>query len=165
MYIIFLNTTGKQPQRHLYTEICIIQFIMLSQRKQVCLTLGWSSFVFSFCLLKERKEYLCFPSVFLTPSCWWVDISTWTPTPQGCLYLGPSPSVLDNSFFAESVRTSYNFLASFQIIFNLEHGHIKFLDNFLSIIYYPYLLSTIYSRQERVNIKPPWHGSRGYNNE
>ena len=48
----------------------------------------------------------------LTPSCRWVDISTWTPTPQGCLYLGPSPSDLDNSFFAESVLTSYNFLAS-----------------------------------------------------
>ena len=41
--------------------------------------------------------------------------------------------------------TSYNFLASLQIIFNLEHGQLKFLDNFL-------LLSTIYSRQERVNI-------------
>ena len=70
----------------------------------------------------------------LTPYCRWVDISTWTPTPHGCLYLGPSPSDLDNSFFAESVLTSYNFLASEQIIFNLEHGHL--LDNFLSIIYY-----------------------------
>ena len=38
--------------------------------------------------------------IHLTPSCRWVDISTWTPTPQSCLYLGPSPSVLDNSFFA-----------------------------------------------------------------
>ena len=38
--------------------------------------------------------------------------ATWTPTPQGCLYLGPSPSDLDNSVFAESVLTSYNFLAS-----------------------------------------------------
>ena len=55
---------------------------------------------------------------------------------QGCLYLGPGPSVLDKSFFAESVLTSYNFLASLQIIFNLEHGQLKFLDNFLSIIYY-----------------------------
>ena len=72
----------------------------------------------------------------LTPSCRWVDISTWTPTPQGCLYLGPSPSDLDNSFFAESVLTSYNFLASFLIIFILKHGHKNFLDNFLSIIYY-----------------------------
>ena len=44
---------------------------------------------------------------------------TWTPTPQGCLYLGPSPFDLDNTFFAESVLTSYNFLASLQIIFNL----------------------------------------------
>ena len=51
----------------------------------------------------------------LTPSCRWVDISTWTPTPQGCLYLGPSPSYLDNSFFAGSLLTSYNFLASLQI--------------------------------------------------
>ena len=73
-------------------------------------------------------------NVLLTPSCQWVDISTWTP--QSCLYLGPSPSVLDNSFFAKSVRTSYNFVASLQIIFNLEHGQIKILDNFLSIIYY-----------------------------
>ena len=64
---------------------------------------------------------------------------------QGCLYLGPGPSVLDKSFFAESVLTSYNFLASLQIIFNLENGQIKFLDNFF------YLLSSIYSRQERVN--------------
>ena len=57
------------------------------------------------------------------------------PYPTGLLiYLGPSPSVLDNSFFAESVLTSYNFLASLQIIFNLEHGQLKFLDNFLSII-------------------------------
>merc|ERR1712155_352313 len=72
----------------------------------------------------------------LTPSCRWVDISTWTPTPLGCLYLGHSPSVLDNSFFTESVRTSYNFLASLQLIFNLENGQLKFLDNFLSIIYY-----------------------------
>ena len=71
----------------------------------------------------------------LTPYCRWVDISTWTPTPQGCLYLGPSPSDLDNSFFAESVLTSYN-LASLQMIFNLEHDHIKILDNFLSIIYF-----------------------------
>ena len=47
-------------------------------------------------------------ALVLTPSCRWVDISTWTPTPQGCLYLGPSPSDLDNSFFAESVLTSYN---------------------------------------------------------
>ena len=47
-----------------------------------------------------------------------------------------------NSFFAKSVLT---FLASLQIIFNLENGQLKFLDNFL------YLLSTIYSRQERVN--------------
>ena len=39
-------------------------------------------------------------------------------------------------FFAESVLTSYNFLASLQIIFNLKHGHLKILDNFLSIIYY-----------------------------
>ena len=28
----------------------------------------------------------------LTPSCRWVDISTWTPTPHDCLYLGPRPS-------------------------------------------------------------------------
>ena len=75
-------------------------------------------------------------ALVLAPSCRWVDISTWTPTPQGCLYLGPSPSVFDNAFFAESVLTSYNFLASLQIIFNLEHGHLKILDNFLSIIYY-----------------------------
>ena len=75
-------------------------------------------------------------ALVLTPSCRWVDISTWTPTPQSCLYLGSSPSDLDNSFFAESVLTSYNFLASQQIIFNLEHGHLKILDNFLSIIYY-----------------------------
>ena len=47
----------------------------------------------------------------LTPSCRWVDIPTWTPTPQGCLYLGPSPSYLHNSFFAGSLLTSYNFLA------------------------------------------------------
>ena len=46
-------------------------------------------------------------ALVLAPSCRWVDISTWTPTPQGCLYLGPSPSVLDNSFFTESVLTSY----------------------------------------------------------
>ena len=26
-------------------------------------------------------------ALILTPSCRWVDISTWTPTPQGCLYL------------------------------------------------------------------------------
>ena len=75
-------------------------------------------------------------SACLSLSCRWVDISTWTPTPQGSSYLGTSPSVLDNSFFAESVLTSYNFLASLQIIFNLEHGQLKFLDNFLSIIYY-----------------------------
>ena len=75
-------------------------------------------------------------ALVLTPSCRWVDISTWTPTPHDCLYLGPSPSDLDNSFFAESVLTSYNFLASLQIIFNLKHGHLKILDNFLSIIYY-----------------------------
>ena len=54
----------------------------------------------------------------LTLSCRWVDISTWTPPPRGCLYLGPCPSVLDNSFFAESLLTSFNFLASLQIIFN-----------------------------------------------
>jgi len=47
-----------------------------------------------------------------------------------------SPSVLDNSVFAKSVLTSYNFLASLQIIFNLENGQLKFLDNILSIIYY-----------------------------
>ena len=35
----------------------------------------------------------------LTLSCRWVDISTGTPPPQDCLYLGPSPSFLDNSFF------------------------------------------------------------------
>ena len=59
------------------------------------------------------------------------------PYPSDLLiYLGPSPSVLDNSFFAESVLTSYNFLASLQIIFNLENGQIKLLDNFLSIIFY-----------------------------
>ena len=56
------------------------------------------------------KVNVAFP--FLTPYCRWVDISTWTPTPHDCLYLGPSPSDLDNSFFAESVLTSYNFLAS-----------------------------------------------------
>ena len=39
--------------------------------------------------------------ILLTLSCRWVDISTWTPPPQDCLYLGPSPSVLDNSFFAK----------------------------------------------------------------
>ena len=48
----------------------------------------------------------------LTPSCRWVDISTWIPTPHDCLYFGPSPSDLDNYFFAESLLTSYNFLAS-----------------------------------------------------
>ena len=79
----------------------------------------------------------------LTPYCRWVDISTWTPTPQGCLYLGPSPSDLDNSFFAESVLTSYNFLASLQIILNLEHGKLKFLDDFF--IYY---LLSILGRRE-----------------
>ena len=26
-------------------------------------------------------------ALVLAPSCRWVDISTWTPTPQGCLYL------------------------------------------------------------------------------
>ena len=41
--------------------------------------------------------------VTLTLSCRWVDISTWTPPPQDCLYLGLSPSVLDNSFFADSL--------------------------------------------------------------
>ena len=79
----------------------------------------------------------------LTLSCRWVDISTWTPPPQDCLYLGPSPSVVDNSFFAESLWTSYNFLASLQIIFNWENAQSKFLDKFLSIIY---------SRQERVKL-------------
>ena len=86
---------------------------------------------------KNRKKNIWLQSNFrLTPSCRLVDISTWTPTPQGCIYLGPSPSDLDNSFFAESVLTSYNFLASLQIIFNLKHGHLKILNNFLSIIYY-----------------------------
>ena len=62
----------------------------------------------------------------LTLSCRWVDISTWTPPPQDCLYLGPSPSVLNNSFFAESSLTCYNFLASLQINFNQINAHIKF---------------------------------------
>ena len=70
----------------------------------------------------------------LTPSYRWVDISTWTPTPEGSLYLGHSPSVLDNSFFAESVLTSYNFLASLQIKLNLEHGQLKFIYYLLSIL-------------------------------
>merc|ERR1712020_656339 len=83
-----------------------------------------------------KVDIYFFVMIILTPSCRWVDISTWTPTPQGCLHLGPSPSVLDKSFFAESVLTSYNFLASLQIIFNLEHGKLNFLDKFLSIIYY-----------------------------
>ena len=72
----------------------------------------------------------------LTPSYRWVDISTWTPTPEGSLHLGHIPSVLDNSFFAESVRTSFTSLTSLEIIFNLEHGQIKILDNILSLIYY-----------------------------
>ena len=62
--------------------------------------------------LLSITNYLTMYEILLTPSCRWVDISTWTPTPHGCLYLGPSPSDLDNSFFAESVLTSYNFLAS-----------------------------------------------------
>ena len=70
----------------------------------------------------------------LTLYCRWVDISTWTPHPQDCLYLRLSPSVLDNSFFADSLWTCYNFLASLQIIFNWENAQSKFLDNFLSII-------------------------------
>ena len=93
--------------------------------------------------LMSHQPQHCFN--FLLPVGRYINKSTWTPTPQGCLYLGPSPFVLDKSFFAESVLTSYNFLASLQIIFNLENGQIKFLDNFF------YLLSTIYSRQERVN--------------
>ena len=68
----------------------------------------------------------------LTLSCRWGDILTRIPPPKDCLYLGYNPSVLDNSFFAESLGTSYNFLASLQIA--------KFLDKFLSVIY---------SRQER----------------
>ena len=64
-------------------------------------------------------------------------------TPQDFLYLGPSPSVLDKSFFAGSVLTSYNFLASLQIIFNLEHGQLNFLD-----IFFIYYLLSILGRRE-----------------
>ena len=44
------------------------------------------------------KANSTFSLMKLTLSCRWVDISTWTPPPQDCLYLGPSSSVLDNSF-------------------------------------------------------------------
>ena len=43
--------------------------------------------------------------------------------PQGCLYLGPSPSVLDNSFLGKYLITSSNFLASLQ---NLEYAKLKY---------------------------------------
>ena len=51
----------------------------------------------AFSWLKVPNRSFTFKTL-LTLSCRWVDISTWTPPPQGCLYLGPSPSVLDNSF-------------------------------------------------------------------
>ena len=87
----------------------------------------------AFSLFKVPIGALTFNNL-LTLYCRWVELSTWTPPPQDCFYLGLSPSFLDNSFFADSLWTCYNFLASLQIIFNWENAQSKFLDNFLSII-------------------------------
>ena len=60
-------------------------------------------------------------------SCWWVDILTWTILPQDCLYLEPSPSVLDN----------------------LENAQLNILDDY-------YLLSILSKRELMYFLRILW---------
>ena len=127
--------THRVPTERWFAMLRSKQDLLLKQQRDEFLSPGNGPFMPAFDATRLGQhstlalgEYLFFS---LTLSCRSVDISTLTPPPQICLYLGPSPSVLDNSSL-----NSYNFLASLQIIFNLENCQLRFLDNLLSIIYY-----------------------------
>ena len=68
------------------------------------------------------------------------------PYPSGLLISWTYSICFGQFFFAESVLTSYNFLASLQIIFNLKNGQLKFLDTFFFIYY----LLSILGRRELI---------------